>query len=100
MCEKYRLLTNFNISIQLPSNNRHRWIHPQRLKDNHFQILHAKSIIKGYGTVRVSEDGVELVVYPRLDVLVDAKEAQDEAGASCCGVMALDGKLSGFDYVC
>lgn len=86
---KYVLVTNFDITIQLPSNNRHWWVHPERFKDDALQVLHVEGVSKGGWAVGVSKDLIQFIVHSVLDVMVDAEQAEDEAGTSRGGVVTL-----------
>lgn len=60
------VLTDLNILVKFSRNHRYWWVHPQCFKDDPFQVLHLKGVLEGGRAVRVSENGVDLIVNSRL----------------------------------
>lgn len=81
-----------DVFVELPGNDRNRWIHSQSLEDDTFQVLHFHAVGKRAFAIGRTEDGLQFGDYLVLDVLVDGQQAECEAGSGSRCVVTLDDK--------
>lgn len=69
--DNQKILTNLSVCLQLPRNDRYRWVQSEGFQDHSFQVLHLYGIVESGRSFGISEDLIQFIVDSRLYVLVE-----------------------------